>query len=100
MYSKIHTVQNSVVLACCEKELVGKVLKEGEYYLEIEDNFYKDKLIDDKELSRLLKEADNISLLGEKPVSVALKEGLIKDSDIIRIKGIPHVNIFKFASQI
>ncbi len=97
MYIKLHPTQNSVVLACCEKELVGKILAEGDYYLEIKDLFYKDKLIDEKELRQLLKEADNINLLGEKPVSVALSEGLIKERDIIRIRDVPHVNIFKIA---
>ena len=95
MYSKVYNIGNSVVLACCEKELLGKTIKEGNYFLEIKGEFYKDKLIDERELGKLLKEADNINLLGERPVSVALKEGLIKESDIIRIKGVPHVNIFK-----
>ncbi|HIH08293.1 MAG TPA: DUF424 family protein [Candidatus Diapherotrites archaeon] len=43
----------------------------------------------------MLQEADNINLLGTKAVGVALKQGLIKEGDIIRIGMVPHVQIYK-----
>lgn len=95
MYSKIHRIQNLTVLACCDKQLVGKVLKEGELEIKVRADFYKDRLIDDKELDRLLEEADNINLLGKKTVAVAIKKGFINEGSIIKIKGIPHAQIFK-----
>ena len=95
MYSKIHKIQNSTVLACCDKHLVGKVLKEGELELRVRADFYKDKIIDENELDELLGESDNINLLGEKSVTVALKKGFINEGDVIKIKGIPHALVFK-----
>ena len=95
MYAKLHQMQNSTVLACCEKELVGKTLEDEKLRFEIKASFYRGELVDERKLAELLARADNINLLGEKPVKVALERGFIKETDIIKVKGIPHINIFK-----
>ena len=96
MYAKLHRTPGSVVLACCEKEWVGKTLEDEKLFFEIKASFYQGQLVDEAGLEKLLLEADNINLLGDKPVRVALGKGFIKESDIIRVKGVPHTNIFRF----
>ena len=95
LYAKVHPVQHSLILACCEKELIRKTLEDEHLFFEIKANFYKGELVDEARLAELLAEADSINLLGEKPVRVALGKGFIKETDVIKVKGIPHVNIFK-----
>lgn len=95
MYAKIHRIRENIVLACCNKELIGETLEEGNLCLNVEKDFYKGEEVDEGKLIGMLKETNNINLLGDKPVAVALKEGFIKDNDLIRISGIPHVQIFK-----
>ncbi len=95
LYAKIHRIQENIVLACCTKELIGKTIEEGELCLKVDGDFYQGEEIDEGKLIEMLKEANNINLLGEKPIAIALREGFIKDNDLIRISGIPHVQIFK-----
>lgn len=95
IYSKLHVVGRDSVLAVCDRELVGKVLEEGKMRFKVEENFYKGELIDGKRLKQLLKEEGNINIVGERAVKVALGEGLINENDVIRIKGTPHVQIFR-----
>ncbi len=95
MYAKVHQVQHTTVLACCEKELVGKTLEDEKLFFQIKASFYQGELVDEERLAELLAEADNANLLGEKPVQVALRKGFIKESDVIKVKGIPHANLFK-----
>ena len=83
------------MLACADDDLLGKTLKEGKISFKVNERFYKEKKVDKKELKELLAQADNINLVGEETVSVALEEGYIKKEDIIRIDGVPHAQIFK-----
>ena len=83
------------MLACADDDLLGKTLKEGKISFKVNERFYKERKVDKKELKELLAQADNINLVGEETVSVALEEGYIKKEDIIRIDGVPHAQIFK-----
>lgn len=83
------------VLAVCDRELLGKVLEEGKMRFKVEETFYKGELIDAEKLKQLLKEEGNINIVGERAVKVALGEGLISGNDVIRIKGVPHAQIFR-----
>jgi len=65
------------VLACCDRELIGRVLEQGELTVEIRASFYKQDEID------------------ARSVAVAVKEGFIKQSNIIMIGGVPHAQIYK-----
>ncbi|MFH1224592.1 MAG: DUF424 family protein [Candidatus Diapherotrites archaeon] len=95
MYAKIHSARGITVLACCDKKLLGKSLKDGKHAVTINRDFYGGKPTDAKELKRLLASAGSVNLFGEKAVAVALGEGLINGRDIIRIAGVPHVQIFR-----
>jgi hypothetical protein len=83
------------VLACCDRELRGKTIAQGAIHFEISEEFYGNEKINEKALAELLKQNTNINLVGNKAVGVALREGIISANDIIRICGIPHVQIFK-----
>ena len=95
IFYKIHSSGNNSVLAACDKELLGITLEYGNVCFEIKESFYKGESTDEVELRELLNQFDNINLVGKKVVSVALKENLIGEKNIIKIKNIPHVQIFK-----
>ena len=95
IFYKIHEQGNATVLAACDKELLGKVLEEGDLHFEVRESFYRGEEADAEKLKELVNEHNNINLIGEKVVGVVLEENLITDSNIIRIKNVPHVQIFK-----
>jgi len=82
-------------LACCDEELIGKTLSEGELFFEVKEKFYKGFEVSEEKLAELLKQAENANLVGKKTVGTALKEGLISKNSIRLIQSIPHVQIFK-----
>lgn len=88
-------MQNSIVLGCCDEELLGKTLNDDKYNLTINVNFYKGKKVGKKELEKMMDEANSINLFGEKCIKVAIEKGLISEESIIRIDGVPHVQIYK-----
>ncbi|AJF60793.1 MAG: hypothetical protein QT03_C0001G1314 [archaeon GW2011_AR10] len=95
LFSRVFKAHGSNVLACCDKELLGKTVQDGEISIEARKGFYGSRKTSEKQLAGMLQEADNINLLGTKAVGVALKQGLIKEGDIIRIGMVPHVQIYK-----
>ncbi len=96
IYAKLIHSSHFTILACCEKELLGKTFNEGKISFQVKESFYKGKLVSEKEFIELLQEANNINLFGEKPVRIAVKEGYLNENDVIKIQGIPHAQIIKF----
>ncbi len=84
------------MLACCDKELLGKTLKEGIVEFSVSENFYKDVLVDAQQLKQLLEETKNANLVGEKAVNTAVQAGMAAPSSVRYIQGVPHILIFKF----
>lgn len=95
IYSRLHIIGKQSVFACCDAELAGKILRQGEIAFRVDKGFYGNEKISEAELEDALKESANINLVGKKAVGIALREGIISEKDIIKICGIPHVQIFK-----
>lgn len=85
------------IVAVCDSELIGKILKEGELVLNLEKyaNFYKGDEVDEKKVTQELLTATSANLVGEKATGIAKKLKLVKDSEVMRIQNIPHVQIYK-----
>lgn len=94
IYFKVHESQNRKVLAVCDKDIVGKILEENQFYFDITESFYKGEEITSDELKKMIREFDNINLVGEKSIEVAISEKITSKKNVIRIKNIPHVQIF------
>lgn len=82
------------VVAVCDSDLIGKKLDDGKVCLEITERFYKGDKKSDKEVEDILKEADNVNIVGEKSVKVAIKAGVVSKDEVIEINGVPHAMIF------
>ena len=95
MYCKTYVTNGSVVLACCDKDILGKNLVEGSYDVTIDESFYRGEETTEEQLAGLLQEADSINLFGKKTVGVALKQGFLTKNNIITIAGVEHAIIFR-----
>ncbi|MDP2973980.1 MAG: DUF424 family protein [Candidatus Diapherotrites archaeon] len=95
LFHKIHSMQGKQVLAVCDKQVVGKQLRQGEIEFNVSEHFFKEKEISEKELRELLHEFDNINLVGNKAVAIAIDEKIASKESVIEIQGVKHVQIFK-----
>jgi len=97
MYMKVHAHGHSTIVALCDKENMGKVLRKGGLVLDLKAHayFYKGTLVSEAVAARALKEADSINLVGKRAVALAKKLGLASDSDVMRIGGVPHVQVYR-----
>jgi len=92
---KVHGPGNETVLAVCDKQLLGKTLEQGKICFEVSKGFYGGKAITAQELCRKIPEFDNINMVGNKAVGIALEKKLIRPESVMEIAGIKHVQVFK-----
>jgi len=95
IYVKKNISRNSAVLAICDEDLIGKHIKTKDLELDITERFYKGNLVSEEEAINLMKEARNINIVGKNSIKTAIKAGIIRKEDVIKIKNIPHAIIFE-----
>ncbi|MDD5023031.1 MAG: DUF424 family protein [Candidatus ainarchaeum sp.] len=98
MYLKIHQTKDGKVIAACDRELIGKVLEEDKYYIDLKtySSFYKGELCTEKQLADAFANFYSANLIGKKTTSVAISKKLVSEEDIILIKGFPFIQIYRF----
>ncbi|MFH1255743.1 MAG: DUF424 family protein [Candidatus Diapherotrites archaeon] len=91
----MHKAQGLTVFACCEKELLGKTLEDEKFRVKISESFFGGKEMGEEKVRRMLHEADSANLFGETPVRIALEKKIAGERDVIKIKGVPHLQIYR-----
>ncbi len=92
---RVYRKRGEVVVAACDKELVGRTLKEGQVKLNVCSTFYEGEDADEKLLLNRLNNATIANLVGERTVSVAVDNGLVDEDCVLLIEGVPHVQLVK-----
>ena len=101
IFAKTHLRQygglKSRIIALCDAELLGKVFTQGEVILDLKNykDFYCGEKISEIEAVELLRNADNVNIVGEKAVGAARKALGFKASQARNVKGIPHLQVYK-----
>ncbi|MEM4261370.1 MAG: DUF424 family protein [Candidatus Diapherotrites archaeon] len=95
MYCKLHKIQNNIVLACCDNELLGKSFRERGVEIKVSESFYGNVEISKDEALRMLKEANSVNLLGNESVKLAIDEKIVSKSEVVKVAGLEHVVIIK-----
>ncbi len=90
MIVKIHQKDDKTLITVCDKELIGKVIEEGDVKLDLASIFYQGEEKTEEETGDLLRNADYIHLVGKKAIAIGLNEGIIERDKIIYITGIPY----------
>lgn len=93
MYMKKYNTDEHVIVAVCDKNIIGKIFREGELILKLEESFYKGNEASEKELIEALAVATIANIAGEKAIRCAVDCGCIDGDTIIFIGGIPHAQM-------
>ncbi|AKB80025.1 hypothetical protein MSHOH_3542 [Methanosarcina horonobensis HB-1 = JCM 15518] len=95
MYLKVYKNGGHILVAACDKEVLGKTLKHGNTTVEISRAFYEGELVSEEKLQKALEEATTANLFGEKTIKCAIKCGFIDPDSVIMIDCVPHAQAFK-----
>ncbi|MBI4399323.1 DUF424 domain-containing protein [Candidatus Micrarchaeota archaeon] len=99
MYLKVITIEEKKekLVAICDKDLLGKKLKEGDIVLDLEkyQNFYKGNIATEREIITALKGATSINIVGIRSLEAAKKAGITTGEEAILINRVPHLQIYR-----
>lgn len=95
VYAKIRKWGQNVLLATCDAELLGKILREGKIVFEIHEQFYKGPRMTVEEVIELMDQSTIVNMVGHKVVRKAIEKGLVHPDAVLEISGVPHAQIVK-----
>lgn len=75
-YMKEHVVGSTKIIGACDKELLGKTIEDRTGFgINVAENFYGGRLVDEEELLRSIRNASSVNLVGNRVVKVVLEGG-------------------------
>lgn len=93
MYMKKYDTEGKLIVAVCDKNIIGKKFMEGELVLKLEEGFYKGDEVCEEEVKEALSCATIANIAGKKSIACAVECGCIDPDTIIFIEGIPHAQM-------
>lgn len=95
MYMKQYDTERQLIVAVCDKEIIGMKFHEGELTLKLEISFYKGRAASETEVKKALSCATIANIAGEKAIACAVECGCVDPDTIIFIEGIPHAQMIR-----
>ena len=85
------------IVALCDSHLLGKILEEGDTTIDLKayKSFYEGDIIGESKAIELLKSAENVNAVGKASVRALQSAFKFDPARIKRVKGIPHMQIYK-----
>ncbi len=81
------------VVAVCDSELLGKKFESGKFQLDVKENFFNGKEMDEIQAIEVMKRMSSddatFNIVGKNSVSAALKAGIIAEEGVGEIQGVP-----------
>ena len=95
VYVNVRKRGRCVLLATCDAELLGKILREGKIVFEVREEFYKGSKVSVDEAIDLMRQSTIVNMVGQNIVEKAIERGLVHPEAVLKISGVPHAQIVK-----
>jgi hypothetical protein len=95
MYMKKYDTDGQVVVAVCDRDILGKKFKDGKLVLKLDESFYKGEEVYENEVKEALSCATIANISGEKAIACAVECGCVEPDTVIFIEGIPHAQMIR-----
>ncbi len=84
-----------MLLAACDVELLGEILRDGKIVFKVGEEFYKGPKMPVEEAIELMEESTIVNMVGHNIVNKAIEKGLVHPEAVLKICGVPHAQIVK-----
>lgn len=91
VYVKIHQSGNNTIIAICDVNLVGTMLRDDKKNISfyVDPRFFKGEIMDLDEVEEILSSANNVNLVGKTIVEFAVKKGYVHPDAVLVINETP-----------
>ncbi len=83
------------MLNVCDFDLLGKTITHDKFSIKIDEKYYGQKIINKEKATELLKNCNNINLVGNEIISLSTSLGIGSIEGIKKINDIPFLIVFK-----
>jgi hypothetical protein len=101
IYFKSYTTDHGSVVAMCDQELIGRVLRGGKRVVDLDKyaKFYKGELLSEADASAKLRgeRIYSANIVGERSTGIVVECGLARHEDVLSVEGVPFVQIYVVA---
>lgn len=91
----IRKIGNSVLLAICDAEIIGKTLREGKIVFHVKEKFYRGAKVSIEEAISMIENSTIVNMIGKNVVQKAIEKGYVHPEAVLNIEGVPHAQIVK-----
>ncbi|MEM4519945.1 MAG: DUF424 family protein [Sulfolobales archaeon] len=96
VYVKIYYEgEGQSVLAVCDEEVLGKVLREGDIVLDVSNDFFNGFKTHVDDVPHLLEGVTSAMLVGENTVKKAIDAGYVHPEAVLRVNQVPYAYLVK-----
>ncbi len=95
MYIKKYDTEGHIIVAVCDRNILGKKFREGKLVLKLDSSFYKGDEANEIDVKDALLSATIANIAGEKAIACAVECGCIDPDVVIFIEGIPHAQMIR-----
>lgn len=92
----MYETEQGLMVAACDKELLGQTFKEGKLHLHVKPDFYMGEEAEKGDVLDALGRCATANLVGERVVAIGIKAGVIDPEGVITIGGVPHAQLYRF----
>ncbi|MCE4613505.1 MAG: DUF424 family protein [Desulfurococcales archaeon] len=98
-YVRVIRIEGGLMVSIADEEVMGKaaVDEESGVRIIVSREFYGGDLVDDDRVEELMREASVLVLAGRRVIKKAIDMGLVNPDSVLEIKGLQHVQVFKFS---
>ncbi len=95
VYLNVFRNSKQTLVAVCDKDLLGSTFRDGKLKLEVKADFYMGAQASVEQALEAIDTADVANLVGRGIVDAAVQQGLVDESAVLLIDGVPHVQIVR-----
>ena len=89
VYLKIHANPRFETVACCDENLLNKIIEEGNLRIEINERFFGGKLMEIDQAIEIVLSASYFNIVGTNIIEKAIADGILPKEGVRTINGIP-----------
>jgi hypothetical protein len=94
-YVNLKKVGKNVLLAICDREIIGKTLREGKIVFHVKDEFYNGGKVTIEDAMNMIENSTIVNMIGKNCIEKAISKGYVHPEAVLRIEGVPHAQIVK-----
>ncbi|MDH5375312.1 MAG: DUF424 family protein [Candidatus Bathyarchaeota archaeon] len=91
----LRKIGNTVLLAICDAEILGKTLREGKIVFHVKEEFYKGARVSIEEAIAVIENSTIVNMIGKNVVQRAIEKGYVHPEAVLNVEGTPHAQIVK-----